>query len=158
MKRFLSWCASWFRRNPAPMEVEREPTYDGMPEAMREKLIAQDKERKLVASREHEFAIIEKVSKAMPGVIMSVHANSRGVTVYATLESFKDGLAPLYRQFGRFGYRVHKRYDPSSGQVNTEFKNGSEAIIDVYATSRACKRVQTGTRLEEVAVYETQCE
>jgi hypothetical protein len=94
--------------------------------------------------------------------------NELNVSIEDTVTSLKDGAVPaLLEAIGTYGFEATSSHDYALEYVASRVfrhtaKIGSvEVILRVEANiadgSESCKKVQTGTKLEEVAVYEIQC-
>jgi hypothetical protein len=77
--------------------------------------------------------------------------------IYLTGTGDKAKFLTLVRLHRKYG---HKPTIPSKGATEAcWFVNlGPDVEVFVRFTSTVCKRVKVGTKMEEVAVYETQCE
>lgn len=96
------------------------------------------------------------------------YRNELAITIEDTATSLKDGAVPaLLEAIGTYGFeavgshdyalewcasRVY-RFKATIGEVDVSVR----VEANIADGSEACKKVQTGTKLEEVAVYEIQC-
>lgn len=94
--------------------------------------------------------------------------NELAVTIEDTVSSLKDGAVPaLLEAIGTYGFEAVGTHDYAHQFIASRVFRFAATIGSVDVTlrveaniadgSESCKRVQTGTKLEEVAVYEIQC-
>ena len=96
------------------------------------------------------------------------YRNELSVSIEDTVSSLKDGSVPaLLEAIGTYGFEAVGSHDYALEHVASRVYRFSATIGSVDVTlrveaniadgSEACKKVQTGTKLEEVAVYEIVC-
>ena len=96
------------------------------------------------------------------------YRNELSVTIEDTVSSLKDGAVPaLLEAIGTYGFECDSTFDYALEFVASRVFRHTAKIGSVDVTirveaniadgSESCKKVQTGTKLEEVAVYEIQC-
>jgi hypothetical protein len=96
------------------------------------------------------------------------YRNELQVTIEDTVTSLKDGAVPaLLEAIGTYGFEAVGSHDyalefcASRVYRFTATIGTVDVVVRVEANiadgSESCKKVQTGTKLEEVAVYEIQC-
>jgi hypothetical protein len=94
--------------------------------------------------------------------------NEIQVSIEDTVTSLKDGAVPaLLEAIGSYGFEAIGSHDYALEYCASRVYRFSATIgsVDVIVRveaniadgSESCKKVQTGTKLEEVAVYEIQC-
>jgi hypothetical protein len=78
---------------------------------------------------------------------------------YITLQFAGDGekLKQAWGLLRRSGYNTDHRPKKGDTQVYAFWNREEHAQIFMYFTSTLCKRVQVGTEMKEVPIYETQC-
>jgi hypothetical protein len=96
------------------------------------------------------------------------YRNELSVTIEDTATSLKDGAVPaLLEAIGTFGFEAIGSHDYALEFCASRVYRFTATIGTVDVTvrveaniadgSESCKKVQTGTKLEEVPVYEIQC-
>lgn len=96
------------------------------------------------------------------------YRNELSVTIEDTVTSLKDGSVPaLLEAIGTYGFEATGSHDYALEYVASRVFRFAATIGSVDVTlrveaniadgSEACKKVQTGTKFEEVAVYEIVC-
>ena len=96
------------------------------------------------------------------------YRNELSVTIEDTATSLKDGAVPaLLEAIGTFGFEAIGSHDYALEFCASRVYRFTATIGSVDVTvrveaniadgSESCKKVQTGTKFEEVAVYEIQC-
>ena len=94
--------------------------------------------------------------------------NELNVSIEDTVSSLKDGSVPaLLEAIGTYGFEAIGSHDYALEYCASRVYRFSATIGAVDVTlrveaniadgSESCKKVQTGTKFEEVAVYEIQC-
>ncbi len=94
--------------------------------------------------------------------------NELNVSIEDTVTSLKDGSLPaLLEAIGTYGFEAESTFDYALEYVASRVFRHTAKIGSVDVTvrveaniadgSESCKKVQIGTKLEEVAVYEIQC-
>ena len=94
--------------------------------------------------------------------------NELNVSIEDTVTSLKDGSLPaLLEAIGTYGFECDSTFDYALEYVASRVFRHTAKIGSVDVTirveaniadgSESCKKVQTGTKLEEVPVYEIQC-
>lgn len=78
---------------------------------------------------------------------------------YITLQFAGDGekLKQVWGLLRRSGYNTSHRPKKGDTQVYAFWDRTDHAQIFMYFTSTLCRRVQIGTEMKEVPIYETQC-
>lgn len=78
---------------------------------------------------------------------------------YITLQFTGDGekLKQVWGLLRRNGYKTDHHPKRGDTQVYAFWDREGQAQIFMYFTSTLCKRVQVGTEMKEVPIYETQC-
>ena len=95
--------------------------------------------------------------------------NELHVSIEDTVTSLKSGVVPaLLEAIGTYGFECDSTFDYALEYVASRVFRHTAKIGSVDVTirveaniadgSESCKKVQTGTKLEEVAVYEIVCE
>jgi len=96
------------------------------------------------------------------------YRNELSVTIEDTATSLKDGAVPaLLEAIGTYGFEAVGSHDYALEYCASRVYRFAATIGAVDVTlrveaniadgSESCKKVQTGTKFEEVAVYEIQC-
>jgi hypothetical protein len=94
--------------------------------------------------------------------------NELNVSIEDTVTSLKDGSLPaLLEAIGTYGFEAESTFDYALEYVASRVFRHTAKIGSVDVTlrveaniadgSESCRKVQTGTKLEEVPVYEIQC-
>lgn len=94
--------------------------------------------------------------------------NELNVSIEDTVTSLKDGVVPaLLEAIGTYGFECDSTFDYALEYVASRVFRHTAKIGSVDVTirveaniadgSESCKKVQTGTKFEEVPVYEIQC-
>jgi hypothetical protein len=97
-----------------------------------------------------------------------IYRNELHVTIEDTVNSLRDGAVPaLLESIGTYGFNAIGSHDYALEYCASRVYRFSATIgtVDVILRveaniadgSESCKKVQTGVKLEEVAVYEIQC-
>lgn len=120
-----------------------------------EKLLDEEKDiRKTIEKWE------KSKDKGLPFVkdllMLGCHISLSKPHIYVTLSGDKDKFLKFIRIHRRYG---HKPNIPAKGETQaTWFIYIGESEFFMHFTSTVCKRVQTGTKMQPVPIYETVCE
>lgn len=78
---------------------------------------------------------------------------------YITLQFTGDGnkLKEVWGLLRRHDYQVSSRPEKGDTQFCAFWNREGQAKLFMYFTSSMCRRVQVGTEMKEVPIYETQC-
>ena len=103
---------------------------------------------------QHHFATIVPQLELL-GADINVAYKSLDVNIAGN----KDTLLSVYRIMRQNGYKPNSRPEAGAATYSAYWDNpNAEAPrLWIYFTSTVCHRVQTGTKMVEVPVYEVQC-
>jgi hypothetical protein len=111
--------------------------------------------------------IIKRDSKAIMGIVNKLqtlginvpHISIDGTSFNINITGSKDDLGMVFGLMRREGYEPSTRpADKQESYVAFWNNEKTKSRIWIYFTSTTCKRVQVGTKMQEVPVYETVCE
>ena len=111
---------------------------------------------RLCKDNEEDLIVMEEVLKDIPITRIAFDTNSIDISVagdYAILKA-------VFAAFLKAGYKPDNRpTEEKLSSFTTYFTHPKRELrFYLYFTSTLCRRIKIGTKMQEVAVYETVCE